>query len=71
MSLLNRIFDERFLVHRQRSTSSAGIASAVSAIVLFYYRYLFSNVANWDLLAIGVLFVVVKMSLMFWYSIRD
>ena len=43
----------------------------MSSIVLFCYRYLFSNVANWDLLAIGVLFVVVKMSLMFWYSIRD
>jgi len=27
--------------------------------------------ANWDVAAVAVGFVVVKMSLMFWYAVRD
>ena len=55
-----RMFDERFLAHRQRSTSIAGIVSTAAAILLFEYRYFVDPVANWDLAAIGVLLVVVK-----------
>ena len=71
MKILARIFDERFLAHRQRSTSTAGILSAAAAIVLFEYRFFADHVANWDLAAIAVLFVVVKMSMMVWYAMRD
>jgi hypothetical protein len=31
VSILNRLVDERFLAHRRRSTSNAGIASVVAA----------------------------------------
>ena len=71
MSILDRFVDERFLVHRQRATSTAGMLTAASAILLFYYRYAFTHVANWDLLAVGVLFVLLKLSLMVWYAVRD
>jgi hypothetical protein len=71
VKILERIFDERFLAHRQRSTSVAGMLSAAGAIVLFEYRYFVNHVANWDLAAIGVAFVVIKMSLMAWYAVRD
>ena len=71
MRILARLFDERFFAHRQRSTSIAGMASAVGAIVLFEYRYFVNHIANWDLAAIGVLFVVMKMSLMAWYAARN
>jgi hypothetical protein len=71
VKLLARLFDERFLAHRQRSTSIAGIFSAVAAVVLFEYRFFVNHVANWDLAAIGVSFVVIKMSLMVWYAVRD
>jgi hypothetical protein len=67
MSFLSRLFDERFWSHRRRSTSAAGIASAVLAIVLFEYRYFVDHVWRWDLLAIGITFVVVKLALMTWY----
>ena len=70
MNILERIFDERFLAHRQRSTSVAGMLCAAGAIVLFEYRYFVNHVANWDLAAVGVSFVVIKMSLMAWYAIR-
>ena len=71
MSILARIFDERFLAHRRRSTSTAGMVSAAGALLLFEYRYYVSHVANWDLLAFGAAFVAVKMSLMVWYAIHE
>ena len=71
MRILARLFDERFFAHRQRSTSIAGMVSGAAALVLFEYRYFVNHVANWDLAAIGVAFVVVKMSLMAWYAARD
>jgi hypothetical protein len=65
------MFDERFLAHRQRSTSTAGIIAGVTSLLLFEYRYFISHVANWDLLAIGITFVAVKMTLMVWYAVHD
>jgi hypothetical protein len=67
MSFLSRLVDERFWSHRRRSTSAAGVISAVLAILLFEYRYFVDHVWCWDLLAIGVTFVVVKLALMTWY----
>lgn len=70
MSVLSRFVDERFLEHRRRSTSAAGIVTAATALVLFEYRLIVSHVASWDLLGVGVLFVAVKMSLMVWYAFK-
>ena len=67
MSFLRRFVDERFLMHRLRSTSNAGIASAALAIVLFEYRYLRQHVFDWALLSIGLIFVAIKLTLMLWY----
>lgn len=63
--------DERFLDHRRRSTSTAGIACAVLALALFEYRYFVNHRLEWDLLAVGALFVVLKLVLMFWYRRHD
>jgi hypothetical protein len=71
VNILARIFDERFLAHRQRSTSTAGIVGGVASILLFEYRYFVNGILNWDLLAIGVTFVLVKMTLMVWYAVHD
>jgi hypothetical protein len=68
---LNRLVDERFWTHRQRSTSIAGIATGATAICLFYYRFLHDHVFNWDLLAVGVLFVFLKLGLMAYYTLTD
>ncbi len=67
MSFLSRFVDERFLMHRLQSTSSAGIASAVLAIVLFEYRLLRHHLWDWGLLSIGLTFAVIKLTLMLWY----
>ncbi len=71
MNFLGKILDERFFAHRRRSTSTAGIASAVLAVLLFEYRYWWHHVWDWNLLAVGVAFVVIKLSLMWWYYLTD
>ena len=71
MSFLSRFVDERFLMHRLKSSSAAGIAAAVLAVVLFEYRLLRHHVWDWTLLAIGLAFVAVKLALMTWYYLTD
>ena len=68
MSLLSRFVDERFLEHRRRSTSLAGIICAVTALGLFEYRLIAGHVIDWNLLAVGLTFVAVKLTLMVWYA---
>jgi len=63
--------DERFLEHRRRSTSTAGIITGITALLLGYYHFVKDHVFNWELFGLGLLFVVVKMSLMVWYRLKD
>ena len=71
MTILGKIVDERFLAHRLRSTSTAGIAGGVLANLLFAWRAYIDHRLDWDLLAVGLTFVVVKLSLMVWYRLTD
>jgi len=68
---LGKFVDERFLEHRRRSTSIAGIAACLVAIALFEYRFFVNHFWSWDLLAVAITMVVVKMSLMIWYRFHD
>lgn len=68
MSLFVRLMDERFRDYRRRSTSIAGMAGAICAWALFEYRWFFHHVWDWDLVAVLVTIVVVKLALMLWYS---
>ena len=68
---LGKFVDERFLEHRRRSMTIAGIVSIIVAGCLFEYRYFFKHVLSWDLLAVIVSFAVVKLSTMAWYKFRD
>lgn len=63
--------DERFLQHRLRSTSFGGIAGAVVAVGLFEYDLFRHHVYRWDLAAVALTMVVVKMACMTWYHFRD
>jgi len=68
---LGKFVDERFLEHRRRSTSIAGIVACLVAIALFEYRFFVNHFWSWDLLAVAITMVVVKMSLMIWYRFHD
>lgn len=71
MKFLGKVVDERFWEHRRRSTSIAGIITAVLALCLFEYRYWVDHRWSWDLLAVGLTFVVVKLGLMTFYYLTD
>ena len=70
MNLITRLVDERFLEHRRRSTSYAGIVGGILAICLFAYHYYIDHRWSWDLFAVGVTIVAVKLVLMVWYSLK-
>ena len=63
--------DERFLMHRLKSTSIAGVVAATVAILLFVYHYYFDHVWSWDLLAVGITMAAVKWALMLWFHFKD
>ncbi|MHB0971905.1 MAG: hypothetical protein ACYC7A_21250 [Thermoanaerobaculia bacterium] len=67
--LIGRFIDERFLEHRRRSTSLAGVAGGFVAIGLWSWRYYFDHVWSWDLFAVVMTIVTMKVILMTWYRI--
>ena len=68
--IVNKFVDERFLDHRRRSSSIAGILAACLAVVLFEYRFFWDHIWSWDLVAVALTFVVVKMSLFTWFRFK-
>ena len=68
---LPEFVDERFLDHRRRATSVAGMICAVLAIGLAFFRWYHDRVVSWDLLALVATFIVVKYVLFFWYRRTD
>ena len=69
--VLRKVVDERFLEHRRRSSSLAGIIGGCLALCLWYYRFVFNHVWSWDLFAVALTIVGIKMSLMAWYRLTD
>jgi hypothetical protein len=63
--------DERFLEHRRRSTSLAGIIGCLVAVVLFEYRLFHDRIWSWDLLAVASTIAAVKIVMMLWYRFKD
>ena len=70
MSILNRFVDERFLTHRLRSTSIAGMAGVLTAWGIFMYRYLAQKRFSADLFAVIAVMALVKLAAMAWYTSR-
>lgn len=68
---LPRMMDERFLDRRRRSTSLAGIISTLLALCLFEWRYFVNHFLSWDLLAIALTFIGIKMAIMLFYYLTD
>ncbi|WP_058188045.1 hypothetical protein [Terracidiphilus gabretensis] len=68
---LGQFVDERFLEHRRKASSVAGIITAVLALVVFEYRLLRYGVFDWELAAVALVFVAIKMGLFLWYRFRD
>ena len=71
LPILGKVIDERFLNHRLRSSSLAGIIGAFVALGLFEYRYYVKHVWSWDLFAVVVTMVAIKLALMAWFRWTD
>ena len=67
----NKVVDERFLEHRRRSTSAAGIAGALLVGARYEYHWFHDHVMSWELLAVLLVMVTVKLSMMVWYKFHD
>lgn len=63
--------DERFLMHRLRSTSFAGFAAVLVSAAFFFNDLLRNHVIRWDLFSIIATAAVVKMSFLLWYRFND
>ncbi len=69
--IIGKLVDERFLMFRLRSTSLAGIIVAAASILVFAYRFYVQHVWSWDLLAVGVAFVAIKLTMMTWFYLTN
>lgn len=63
--------DERFFMHRLRSTSIGGLAGILLAAAFFFYHLLGAHTIRWDLFSIVATAAVVKMSVLIWYRLTD
>jgi hypothetical protein len=71
LPIVGALVDERFLNHRLKSTSLAGIIGGLTAIGLFGYRFYVNHVWSWDLFAVAMTILGVKLTVMAWYRITD
>lgn len=69
--IMSKVVDERFLQHRLKSTSLSGVIGGILAVILFFYRFNFDHVWSWDLFAIGITIVAVKLLAMIYYRVTD
>jgi hypothetical protein len=69
--IVGTLIDERFLNHRLKSTSLAGIVGGITAICLFAYHFYVNHVWSWDLFAVAMTIVGVKLTMMIWYRLTD
>ena len=63
--------DERFLMHRLRSTSIGGLSAVVVAAGFFFHSILANHVIRWDLFAVIATAAVVKLAVLIWYRFTD
>ena len=62
--------DERFLMHRLRSTAIGGQSGVVVAGALFFY-HLAHHVIDWELFAVVATMALVKIAVLVWYRFND
>ena len=69
--IIGKEIDERFLTHRLKSTSLAGVIGGVLAVGLFAYQHYVNDVWRWDLFAVAATMATVKLAAMAWYRLTD
>jgi hypothetical protein len=65
------LIDERYLMHRLKSTSLAGVAGALLMGGWFLYQHYAKDVTRWDLLVILMAMAAIKLGALLYYRFRD
>ena len=68
---MNKILDERYVLHRYKATSHAGIVMAVAVAGFFLYYRLHDNVFRWELAIPLFAGAVTKIVAMVYYRRTD
>jgi hypothetical protein len=63
--------DERFVLHRYKSTSHAAVVGGVALGGWLLFQFYAHHQLRWDLLIILAMMAVTKMSALAWYRLRD
>ncbi len=63
--------DERFVLHRYKSTSHAAVVGGVALGGWFLYQFYGHHQVRWDLFIILAAMAVTKLSALVWYRLRD
>lgn len=67
----NAQFDERFILHRYKSTRLAVLAGCLVILALFTYYGVARKTVRWDLFAIALAMAVTKLCAMAYYQRRE
>ena len=65
------MFDERFILHRYKSTSFAGLACVLMVAGVWAWDFYRNGEFRKDLFAIILLTALIKVGVMTWYRVRD
>jgi hypothetical protein len=68
---LRGLLDERFVLHRYKSTSHAAMAAALVMGGWYFYDLFVNSVIRWDLLLILGVMALVRVAFLLWYRLRD
>ena len=71
MKILGVSIDERFLTHRLKSTSLAGITCVLVAFALWAHHFYIRHVFSWDLFIVIMTNALVKVSSMIWFRFHE
>lgn len=63
--------DERYKNHRLRSTSIAAFVTALFVAGWFYYDFFVNDISNWQFVIILTVMAITKLSVMFFYRIKN
>ncbi len=69
MKLFNSWFDERFIMHRLKSTRFATVITAVVMGVYVEYEFIVHHVIRWEIMAFLGVLVITKLGAMLYYRL--
>lgn len=71
MLLFNKNFDERFVLHRLKSTRFATMVAAAYMGAYYFYEYAAHRILRMDILVIMAILAAAKLAAMLYYRLKN